>query len=118
MIAFACRFLKIVKLKHSTNEHELLGLVWALDLFNNYLFGKQFSILTNHRVLIWALKDDKYTKIAQSCLNRLADKILSYDFMVEYLPGKEMVFADYFSDTHRAISYQFPVATKNLLSLP
>ena len=49
MVAFASRFLNVTELKYSTNELELLGLVWALDHFKNYLLGKQFSILTDHK---------------------------------------------------------------------
>ena len=67
-VAFASRFLYIAELKYSTNELELLGLMWALDHFKNYLLGKQFSILTDQKALIGALKDDKYTKTAQSRL--------------------------------------------------
>ena len=59
-VAFASKFLNIAELKYSTNELELLGLVWALDHFKNYLLGKQFSILTDHKALTGALKDDKY----------------------------------------------------------
>ena len=96
-VAFASRFLNIAELKYSTNELELLGLVWALDHFKNYLLGKQFSILTDHKALIGARKDDKYTKTAQSRLTRWADKLLPFDFTVEHLPGKDMGFVDYLS---------------------
>ena len=58
-IAFMSRFLNIAVLKYSTNELELLGLVWALDNFKNYLLGKQFSILTDHKALTGASKEDK-----------------------------------------------------------
>ena len=67
-VAFASRFLNIAELKYSTNELELLGLVWALNHFMNYLLVKQFSILTDHKALIGALKDDKYIETAQSRL--------------------------------------------------
>ena len=96
-VAFASRFSNIAELKYSTNELELLGLVWTLDHFKNYLLGNQFSILTDHKALIGALKDDKYTKTAQSSLTRWADKLLPFDFTVEHLPGKDMGFVDYIS---------------------
>ena len=89
------QILNIAELKYSTNELELLGLVWTLDHFKNYLSSKQFSILTDHKALIGALKDDKYTKTAQSRLTRWADKLLPSDFTVNYLPGKDMGFVDY-----------------------
>ena len=89
--------MNIAALKYSLNELELLGLVWALDHFINYLLGKQFSTLTDHKTLIGALRDEKYTKTAQSRLTRWADKLLPFDFTVEHLPGKDMGFVDYLS---------------------
>ena len=89
--------MNIAELKYSTDELELLGLVWALDHFKNYLLGKQFSILTDHKALVGALRDDKHTKTAQSRLTRWADKLLPFDFTVEHLPGKDMGFVDYIS---------------------
>ena len=47
-VAFASRLLNVAELKYSTNELELLDLVWALDHFKNYLLGKQVSILIDH----------------------------------------------------------------------
>ena len=44
-VAFASTFLNVAELKDSTSELELLGLVWALDHFKNYLLGKQFSLV-------------------------------------------------------------------------
>ena len=74
-----------------------MGLVWAFDYFQYYLLGNYFSILTDHKALIGALKDDKSTKTAQSLLTRWADKLLPFDFTVEHLPGLEMGFLDYLS---------------------
>ena len=91
------RFVNIAELKHNTKELELLGLVWALDRFKNYMLGEHFFILTDDKALIGALKDDKYIKTAQSHLTRWADKNLLFDFTVEHLPGKEMGFVDYLS---------------------
>ena len=71
--------------------------MWALDHFKNYLLGEQFSILTDHKAYIGALKDDRYTKTAHSRLTRWADKLLPFDFTVEHLPGKDIGFVDYLS---------------------
>ena len=39
-IAFASRYLNTQEQKHSTNELELLALVWAVDRFKHYLLRK------------------------------------------------------------------------------
>ena len=43
-IAFASRYLNCQEKKYSTNELELLAVVWAVDCFKHYLLGKEFVI--------------------------------------------------------------------------
>ena len=43
-IAFASRYLNCQEKKYSTNELELLAVVWAVDRFKHYLLGKEFVI--------------------------------------------------------------------------
>ena len=47
-IAFPSRFLNSTEIKYSSNELELLAIVWACKHFRTYLFGKRFVILTDH----------------------------------------------------------------------
>ena len=50
-VAFACRFLNPNEERYSVNELELLGVVWSVEYFKYYLFGKSFTIITDHRAL-------------------------------------------------------------------
>ena len=43
-------------MKYSTNELEMLGIVWETKHFKNYLYGSEFEIVTDHE----ALKIDIY----------------------------------------------------------
>ena len=116
-VAFASRFLNVAELKYSTNELELLGLVWALDHFKNYLLGKQFSILTDHKALKEALRDDKYTKTAQSRLTRWVDKLLPFELYRRTLNRvKTWDLLITYPDIHRANPYRSHSTTKSLLS--
>ena len=47
-IAFASQFLNNHESKYSTNELQLLGVVWATEHFKNYLYGAEFEIVTDH----------------------------------------------------------------------
>ena len=46
--AFAFRFLNPHKERYSVNELEFLGVVWSVEYFKYYLFGKSFTIITDH----------------------------------------------------------------------
>ena len=50
-VAFASRFLNSVEDRYSINELELLGFVWSNEHFKYYLYGKPFTVITDHRYL-------------------------------------------------------------------
>ena len=47
-IAYASRKLQPREEKLSTTEKECLGIVWAVELFRYYLFGRKFRLQTDH----------------------------------------------------------------------
>ena len=51
-IAFDSRFLNDQEKKYSTNELELLAIVWSCEHFRNYLLGNHFVDLTDHKANI------------------------------------------------------------------
>ena len=65
-IAFASRFLNDQEMKFSTNELELLAIVWSCEHFRNYLLCNHFVVLTDHKVIISALKTNRGNKTHQS----------------------------------------------------
>ena len=46
-VAFASRFLNSVEDRYSINELELLGVVWSIEHFKYYLYGKPFTVITD-----------------------------------------------------------------------
>ena len=61
-LAFASCFLNNTEKLYSINELELLGVVWAIEYFKNYLFWKNFTVLTDHRALLSVLKSHRSNK--------------------------------------------------------
>ena len=96
-IAFASRFLNNLESRYSTNELELLAVVWSLEHFKYYLYGTEFILQTDHQALLSALKENRGNKTYQSRLTRWVDRLLPFHFTVEHVPGKNMGFADYLS---------------------
>ena len=96
-IAFASRFLNNLESRYSTNELELLTVVWSMEHFKYYLCGSEFILQTDHQALLTALKENRGNKTYQSRLIRWVDRLLPFHFSVEHIPGKNMSFADYLS---------------------
>ena len=96
-IAFASRFLNNLESRYSTNELELLAVVWSREHFKYYLCGSEFILQTDHQALLTALKENRGNKTYQSRLTRWVDRLLPFHVSVEHIPGKNMGFADYLS---------------------
>ncbi len=96
-IAFASRFLNAAESHYSVNELELLAVVWSVEHFKNYVFGRHFTIRTDHRALLSALKSNRRNKTTFSRLTRWVDRLLPYSFEIVHVPGRDMGFADYLS---------------------
>ena len=50
-ISFASRYLYPAEKNFSTNKLELLAGMWASKHFRNYIFGRYFTVITDHRAL-------------------------------------------------------------------
>ena len=74
----------------------MLGVVWAIEYFK-YLFGKNFTVLTDHRALLSVLKSHRSNKSYNSRLTRWIDRLLPFDFNIERIPGTRMGLVDYIS---------------------
>ena len=96
-VAFASRFLNNTEERYSINELELLGVVWAIEYFKYYLFGKNFTVLTDNRALLSVLKSHRSNKSHNSRLTRWIDRLLPFDFNIEHIPGTRMGSVDYIS---------------------
>ena len=94
-IAFASRFLNDQEKKYSTNELELLAIVWSCEHFRTYLLGNHFVILSDHKAIISALKTNRGNKTHQSRLTRWADRLLPFDFDIFHISGGKLGIVDY-----------------------
>ena len=94
-ISFASRFLNAQEKKYSTNELELLAIVWSCKHFRNYLLGNNFELLTDHKAIISALKTNRGNKSYQSRLTRWADRLLPFNCDIYHISGSKLGIVDY-----------------------
>ena len=69
-IAFTTRFSTTHEIKCSTNDFEMLGVVWATKHFKNYVYGSEFEIVTDHKALLSASNANHGNKDMHSRLKR------------------------------------------------
>lgn len=89
-ISFASRTLNPAECNYTTSEKELLAIVFAVQHFRPYVYGRKFTLVTDHRPLVWlhGLKDPV------SRLARWKIKLSEYDYDIVYKPGKLNANAD------------------------
>ena len=109
-ISFASRYLNEAEKNYSTNELEMLAVLWGAEYFRNYVLGRKFLIVTDHKALVSLSNgNNKKNKTMFSRLARWLDRLIPFDFLVEHKPGAKIGLADYLS-RHPSLEPQ-PVST-------
>ena len=96
-ICFASKFLTEFEAKYSINELELLAIVWAVELFRNYVICVKFQILSDDKALMSVLKPNRGNTSFSSRLTIWVDRLLPFEFEVVNVPGRTLGMADYLS---------------------
>lgn len=92
-IAYASRRLTDTEARYSALERELLGIVWAIEHFRPYVFGRKFKVQTDHKPLVWTGR----LKESSARITRWKEVLSQYNMDITYKPGKENVVADWLS---------------------
>jgi hypothetical protein len=95
-VAYISRTLSKTEALYAQIEKECLAVVYALDRFEQYLFGKpDVTVETDHKPLETIFK--KPLTSAPKRLQRMLLRLQRFPFNVIYKPGKSMLIADFLS---------------------
>lgn len=92
-VAFASRTLSSAERKYAVGEREALACIWACEHWHAYLWGRSFTLRTDHQALVSLLSSQgsgrRPLRIARWCA-----RLLCYNFTVEYQKGSSNRVAD------------------------
>ena len=91
-IEYASKTLTDAETRYSNIEREMLGVVFGLERFHYYAYGRKVKIETDHKPLEAIFK--KYVNKAPPRIARMMLRIQKYDVEIIYVPGKDISLAD------------------------
>ena len=94
-IAYASRTLSQAEVKYAQIEQEALAIVFAVKKFHQYVYGREFVLVTDHKPLCTIFEHDKgIPTLAAARMQRWAIILGAYQYKIEFIPGSENVCAD------------------------
>ena len=87
-VCYANKTLSSVERRYLQTGKEALALVWSVERFHVYLLGREFELVTDHKLLeiIYSPKSKP-----TACIERWVLWLQPYHFHVIYKPGKENI---------------------------
>ena len=106
-LAYASRALSDTEVGYAKIEKESLAIVFPLERFHQYMFGREIAVYTDHKPLETIVKKPLHK--APKRIQGMPLRLLQYDIEVTYRRGKEMHIAD-------ALSFRRKWQTRTVLT--
>ena len=90
VVAYTSRQLKPHEQNYSTHDLVLAAIVFALKIWQHYLYGEKYRIYTDHKSLKYVLTQKELNLRQRRWLELFKD----YDCIIDYHPGKSNVVVD------------------------
>ena len=92
-VTYASRKLLPRERKYAVMEKECLAIVYAMEKFDEYLYGREFELQTDHQPLV----SMNHSRVANDRIMRWSLLLQPYNMKLTIIPGRENVIADYLS---------------------
>ena len=88
VISFASKSLTDTEKRYCQTEKEALALVWSVERFRMYLYGKSFILMTDCKVLEFL-----FTPRSKACarIERWVLRLQAFDYQVVHIPGSQNI---------------------------
>lgn len=94
-ISFASRSLTKSEKNYAQIQKEALGIVWGVKKFNTFLYGRKFSLITDHQPLTAIFNPEKSIPVTTAArLQRYAIFLSGFTYNIEYKNTKKHNNAD------------------------
>ena len=91
-VAFASRTLNRAERNYSQIDKEALALVWGIRKFNHYLYGRRFTLVTDHQPLTAIFHPEKgIPAMAAARMQRYALQLAAHDYKIKYRTSSKHV---------------------------
>ena len=96
VVAYASRTLSAAEQRYSQIEKEASALAFATERFKDFISGIVVTLETDHKPLLQILGSKLLDELTPR-LQRIRLRLMRYSYEVVYVPGRELVLADYLS---------------------
>ncbi len=94
-VLFASSTLTDVEQRYSNLERESLAIIFSLKKFHKYIFGRKFTLITDHQPLQFIFGKNKSIPVtAAARITRWAISLSAYDYDIVYKKGTSISNAD------------------------
>ena len=94
-VAYASQTFNDRKKQYSVIDKKALAIIFGVTKFYPYIFGRKFSLRTDHKPLERILEEkQEIPKMAANRLKRWAVTLSAFNYDLQYVQGKDNVVAD------------------------
>ena len=97
-IEFASRTLSDAEKRYSQIDKEALAIIWAVKRLHYYLYGRKFTLVTDHKPLVHIFSRNKQLpEMSANRISRWAIILMNYDYEIQYRKTRDHANCDMLS---------------------